>query len=97
MNTNDDILSNVVKPLSVNMSSLAMANAQLTFSLAKHLIEKEVISLDEYLESHKATEESLKNNALLFKNNDDDEDLAELHIDYIKMVFEAHRNELAKL
>lgn len=97
MNTKEDILNNIVSPLSVNMSTLAMANAQLTFSLAKHLIEKKVISLDEYLDSNKATEEALKSDALLIKDSGGNEELVELHIDYIEMVFEAHRNELAKL
>lgn len=96
MNNKEEVKNDMVKPFTVNMSSLAMANAQLTFSLAKHLIEKKVISLDEYLESNKVTEEALKSDALLIKESGD-EQLAELHIGYIEMVFESHRNELAKL
>lgn len=90
MNNSEEIMDNIVSPITANMSSLSMANVQLTFALAKHLIEKEVINLDEYIESHEATKEAL------IKDGGDTE-LAKTHIGHIKMVFDSHRDELEKL
>ncbi|MGP5546255.1 hypothetical protein [Psychrobacter alimentarius] len=96
MNTKEEIMSNIVQPLSASAGALSRANCHLTFALAKHLIEKGIIDLDEYLESHRATEEFLKKEILLTDVGDDKE-LAEMHVDYIEMMFESHRSELKKL
>lgn len=90
MNTTEEIMDKIVSPITANMTSLSIANVQLTFALAKHLIEKEVINLDEYLESHEATKEAL------IKVGGDTE-IEEVHISHIKRVFDAHRDELENL
>lgn len=96
MSNNEELMKNIVQPLSVNSSALSRANCHLTFALVKHLIEKDVIDLDEYLESQRTTEEALKEETLLAMAGDDDEN-TKTYVEYIEMMFEFQRNQLAKL
>ena len=96
MSTNEEIVNSAIEPITFHIASHNVASCHLTFALAKHLIEKGVINLEEYLESHKATEVSLKTEAL--KINSDSVDIdSKIHIGHIEKVFELHRNELEKL
>ncbi|MDN3397702.1 hypothetical protein QL919_03045 [Psychrobacter sp. APC 3426] len=96
MNANEEVVKNIVEPISFNVVSRSIASCHLAFALAKHLIEKDVIDLDDYMESHKATEDSLKAEALKIKS-DGDEAEARIHTGHIEATFELHRTELAKL
>lgn len=96
MSTNEEIVNSAIEPITFHIASHSVAGCHLTFALAKHLIEKGVINLEEYLESHKATETSLKTEALKVESDGVSSD-SEVHIDHIEKVFELHRNELSKL
>ena len=96
MSTNEEIVNNAIEPITFHIASHSVAGCHLTFALAKHLIEKGVIDLDEYLESNKATETSLKIEALKIESDDAITD-NKVHVSHIEKVFEIHRNELLKL
>ena len=96
MNTNEEVVNSAIEPITFHIASHSVAGCHLVFALAKHLIERGVIDLDDYLESHKATEVSLKMEALKIESDDVSTD-NEVHIGHIEKVFEIHRNELLKL
>lgn len=96
MNTNEEVVNNAIEPITFHIASHSVAGCHLVFALAKHLIERGVIDLDDYLESHKATEASLKIEALKIESDNVSTD-NEVHIGHIEKVFEIHRNELLKL
>lgn len=96
MSDNEELMKNTVEILSINSAALSRANCHLNFALTKHLIEKGVIDLDEYLESLSTIEEALKEETLLAMAGKDDEN-TKTYVEYIEMMFEFQRNQLAKL
>lgn len=96
MSTNEEIVNSAIEPITFHIASHSVAGCHLVFALAKHLIEKGIINLDDYMESHNATEAALKLEALKIESDNVSTD-NEIHIGHIEKVFEIHRNELLKL
>lgn len=87
----DESLAN---PLAENIISLDVANCCLISSVVKHLADKGVIDLDEYIASNEKIEKVFAAKAQNNKNVNNE--LGQRDAQYISEIFDLHRSHLAK-
>lgn len=89
-----DVAESLAKPMAENIISLDVANCCLMSSVVKHLADKGLIDLKEYIASNEKVEKIFSDRAR--NNKDVDEELGQRDAQYIHEIFDLHRNHLKK-
>ncbi len=85
-----DDAESLAKPMAENIISLDIANCCLISSIVKHLAEKGLIDLEEYIASNEKTEKMFADRA---RNNQYvDDELGQRDAQYIHEIFDLHRS-----
>lgn len=87
-----DVAESLAKPMAENIISLDVANCCLISSVIKHLSDKGVIDLDEYIASNEQIEKMFAERAR--NNKHVDNELGQRDAQYINEIFDLHRSHL---
>jgi len=87
-----DVAKSLAKPMAENIISLDVANCCLMSSVVKHLANKSLIDLEEYIASNKENEKMFSDRARNNKHVDDE--LGQRDAQYINEIFDLHRSHL---
>lgn len=90
----NDSAESLANPMAENIISLDVANCCLISSVVKHLADKGIIDLDEYLASNEKMEKMF---AVRAQNNKHvDKELGQRDAQYINEIFDLHRSHITK-
>ncbi|WP_201557067.1 hypothetical protein [Psychrobacter sp. 72-O-c] len=87
-----DVAESLAKPMAENIISLDVANCCLMSSVVKHLADKGLIDLEEYIASNEENEKMFSDRARNNKHVDDE--LGQRDAQYISEIFDLHRSHL---
>ena len=87
----EDLIA-IATPMTNNLVQLVVAQNTLVSSVVAFLTEKGVIDYEEYMDYNAKTQEKLVNQ---INESDFDDDEKKIKEDFLKMIFELHRNKLS--